>query len=193
MSQIPVVYLLVSGMRRFAGTLLVIASNVHSIGYIYQWTIDHTFSKNVRMSPHIWAFVALVTVDLICLFSIPFFRRRAYNFFYCSHVVLFVLFLPAIHAHQPGVWPYVIAAAGIISLDYLIRFMKTCVFNARIRPIPDLMLTRIEVPQLNAGWRAGQHVRLRVLSSAMGWFSWAESHPFTIATATKTPEGMVLL
>jgi FAD-binding domain len=98
-----------------------------------------------------------------------------------------------IHAHQPGVWPYVIAAAGIISLDYLIRFMKTCVFNARIRPIPDLMLTRIEVPQLNAGWRAGQHVRLRVLSSAMGWFGWAESHPFTIATATKTPEGMVLL
>lgn len=210
MSQIPVVYLLATKnnilgiflglgyeklnyIHRFAGTLLVIASNVHSIGYIYQWTIDHTFSKNIRMSPHIWAFVALVTVDLLYLFSIPFFRRRAYNFFYCSHVVLFVLFLPAIHAHQPGVWPYVIAAAGIISLDYLIRFMKTRVFNARIRPIPDLMLTRIEVPQLNAGWRAGQHVRLRVLSSAMGWFGWAESHPFTIATAAKTPEGMVLL
>lgn len=210
MSQIPVVYLLATKnnilgiflglgyeklnyIHRFAGTLLVIASNVHSLGYIYQWTINHTFSKNIRMPAHIWAFVALVSVDLIYLFSIPFFRRRAYNLFYCSHVVFFILFLPAVHAHQPGIWPYVIAAAGIISLDYLIRLMKTRVYNARIRPLPDLTLTRIEVPQLNAGWRAGQHVRLRVLSSAMGWIGWAESHPFTIATAAKTPEGMVLL
>lgn len=210
MSQIPVVYLLATKnnilgifiglgyeklnyIHRFAGTLLVIASNVHSLGYIYLWTINHTFATNIRIPAHIWAFVALVCVDLIYLFSIPFFRRKAYSLFYCSHVALFILFLPALHAHQPGVWPYVIAAAGIISLDYLIRLMKTRVFNARIRPIPNLMLTRIEVPQLNAGWRAGQHVRLRVLSSAMGWFGWAESHPFTIATAAKTPEGMVLL
>lgn len=210
MSQIPVVYLLATknnllGMflglgyeklnyiHRFAGILLVIASNVHSLGYIYLWTINHTFAKNIREPAHIWAFVALTTVDLIYLFSIPFFRRRAYNVFYCSHVVFFIFFLPALHAHQPGVWPYVVAAAGIISFDYLLRFMKTRVFYARIRPIPDLMLTRIEVPQLNAGWRAGQHVRIRVLSSAMGWIGWAESHPFTIATAAKTPEGMVLL
>jgi predicted ferric reductase len=210
MSQIPIVYLLATKnnilgifiglgyeklnyIHRFAGTLLVIASNLHSLGYIYQWTIDHTFSTNIRMPARIWAFVALATVDLMCLFSMPFFRRRAYNLFYFSHVVLFILFLPAVHAHVPSIWPYVIAAAGIISLDYLIRLMKTRVYDARIRPIPDLMLTRIEIPQLNAGWRAGQHVRLRVLSSAMGWIGWAESHPFTIATAAKTPEGMVLL
>ncbi|KAG2138380.1 hypothetical protein DEU56DRAFT_912539 [Suillus clintonianus] len=210
MSQTPVVYLLgtknnllgifvgvgyekLNYIHRYAGILLVIASNAHSLGYIYLWAITQTFSTNIREPAHIWAFVALITVDLIYLFSIPFFRRRAYNVFYCSHVALFILFLPALHAHQPGVWPYVIAAAGIISLDYLIRFMKTRMYNARIRPIPDLMLTRIEIPQLNAGWRAGQHVRLRVLSSAMGWFGWAESHPFTIATAAKTPEGMVLL
>ncbi|KAG2040684.1 ferric reductase like transmembrane component-domain-containing protein [Suillus americanus] len=209
-SQIPIVYLLATKnnilgiflglgyeklnyIHRFAGTLLVIASNVHSLGYIYEWTINHTFSKNIRTPARIWALVALITVDLIYLFSIPFFRRRAYNLFYFSHVVFFILFLPAVHGHVPSVWPYVIATAGIISLDYLMRSMKTRVFNARIRPIPGLMLTRIEVPQLNAGWRAGQHVRLRVLSSAMGWIGWAESHPFTIATAAKSPEGMVLL
>ncbi|KAG1732109.1 ferric reductase like transmembrane component-domain-containing protein [Suillus lakei] len=197
MSQIPVVYLLATknnllGMflglgyeklnyiHRFAGILLVIASNVHSLGYICLWTINHTFAKNIREPAHIWAFVALTTVDLIYLFSIPFFRRRAYNVFYCSHVVFFIFFLPALHAHQPGVWPYVVAAAGIISFDYLLRFMKTRVFNARIRPIPDLMLTRIEVPQLNAGWRAGQHVRIPL------------TH-LLLLPAAKTPEGMVLM
>lgn len=210
MSQIPVVYLLATknnllGMfvglgyeklnyiHRYAGTLLVIASNVHSLGYIYEWTLNHTFSKYIRTPAIIWAFVALISVDLIYLFSLPFFRRRAYNVFYGSHIVFFILFLPAVHGHQPGVWPYVVTAGGVISLDYLIRLMKTRVYNARIRPIPDLMLTRIEVPQLNAGWRAGQHVRIRILSSAMGWIGWAESHPFTIATAAKTPEGLVLL
>ncbi len=38
-------------------------------------------------------------------------------------------------------------------------------------------MTRVEIPSLNAGWRAGQHVRLRVLSTAMGWASWLEVHP----------------
>jgi ferric-chelate reductase len=160
----------------------------------------------------IWGFVAVISLDLLYIFSIQFFRQRAYNFFYGSHVVFFILFLPAVspylyavlpsseinmyvqvHGHQSSVAPYVIAAAAFFGLDHIVRIMKTRVYNARIRPIPDLMLTRIEIPQLNAGWRAGQHVRIRVLSSAMGWIGWAESHPFTIATAAKTPEGMVIL
>lgn len=54
-------------------------------------------------------------------------------------------------------------------------------------------MTRVEVPSLNAGWRAGQHVRLRVLSSSMGWLGWSEVHPFTIANTTRSPEGMILM
>ncbi|KAG1740478.1 uncharacterized protein EDB91DRAFT_1248362 [Suillus paluster] len=192
MSQIPVVYLLATknnllGMfvglgyeklnyiHRYAGTLLVVASNVHSLGYIYQWTIDHTFSKYVRTPEIIWAFVALISLDLLFLFSLHSSDDGRTMYSTGSHIVFFILFLPAVHGHQPSVWPYVIAAGGAIGLDYLIRLMKT------------------RVPQLNAGWRAGQHVRIRILSSAMGWIGWAESHPFTIATAAKTPEGMVLL
>jgi len=53
--------------------------------------------------------------------------------------------------------------------------------------------TRIEVPQINAGWRAGQHVRIRVLSTAMGITGWAESHPFTIASVSGGAEGLVLM
>ncbi|OAX40394.1 hypothetical protein K503DRAFT_687604 [Rhizopogon vinicolor AM-OR11-026] len=211
MSQIPIVYLLATknnllGMligvgyeklnyiHRFAGIILVVASNVHSIGYIYEWTLDGTISDRIRHDPMVqWAFVTLISVDILYIFSLPFFRRRAYNVFYGSHVVFFILFLLAVYGHQRSVFPYVIAAAGIFGLDLLIRLIKTRVYNARIRPIPDLMLTRIEIPQLNAGWRAGQHVRIRVLSSGLGWFGWAESHPFTIATAAKTPEGMILL
>ena len=70
---------------------------------------------------------------------------------------------------------------------------KTRVATAHLRALPELGITRLEIPTLNAGWRAGQHVRLRVLSMAMGWTGCLEVHPFTIASVSKTEEGMVLL
>ena len=53
----------------------------------------------------------------------------------------------------------------------------------------------MRVPSLNAGWRAGQFVRLRVLSGRMGWYRWSEAHPYTIATACEGSgaEGMTLM
>ena len=41
---------------------------------------------------------------------------------------------------------------------------------------------RLTIATLSAGWRAGQHVRVKVLAAGMGWWGWAESHPFTIAS-----------
>ena len=52
-------------------------------------------------------------------------------------------------------------------------------------------MTRIEVPHLNAGWRPGQHVRLRVLSTGLGVLGWAEVHPFTIASVSG--DGLTLM
>ena len=68
--------------------------------------------------------------------------------------------------------------------------------------MPSLSSTRIEVPSLNSGWRAGQHVRIRIFSSSLGWLGWTESHPFTIASApvisskqgrTVGEEGLILI
>ena len=88
---------------------------------------------------------------------------------------------------------YIIAGGGLYALDHLLRLCKTRLCSARIRPLPELDTTRIEVPHVNAGWRAGQHVRIRVLTTGMGWFGWAEAHPFTIASVSEGPEGMVLM
>ena len=73
------------------------------------------------------------------------------------------------------------------------RLVKLRICTARIRPLPELSTTRIEIPKVNAGWRAGQHIRIRVLSSGMGVFGWTENHPFTIASLSKTEEGLVLM
>ena len=95
--------------------------------------------------------------------------------------------------HNANCIPYVIVASVFYGLDHLARAIKTRITTATLRPIPELGLTRIEMPTINAGWRAGQHVRLRVLSTAMGLWGMTEVHPFTIASVSKTEEGLVLL
>jgi len=78
----------------------------------------------------------------------------------------------------------VLATAGIFGLDYVLRFLKTRIVTATIRPLPELDLTRIEVLNINSGWRAGQHMRVRILTNGLGWFGWSEMHPFTIASVS---------
>jgi ferric-chelate reductase len=95
--------------------------------------------------------------------------------------------------HSAQCIPYIVVASVFYGLDHLVRVIKTRVTTATLRPIPELGLTRVEMPTINAGWRAGQHVRLRVLSTAMGFWGMTEVHPFTIASVSQTEEGLVLL
>jgi ferric-chelate reductase len=86
-----------------------------------------------------------------------------------------------------------LVVVGIFAADHVLRVLKTRIATATISPVPELDVTRIEIPSLNAGWRAGQHVRIRVLSFGMGWLGWHEVHPFTIASVDKGGEGVVLM
>lgn len=76
------------------------------------------------------------------------------------------------------------------------RLLKSTIVSATITALPELQCTRVEIPYLTRGWRAGQHVRIRALSaSKMGLFgSVMEVHPFTIASVSENAggEGLVL-
>ncbi|KAK7039203.1 hypothetical protein VNI00_010108 [Paramarasmius palmivorus] len=180
-------------MHRFVGRLLIISINVHSLHYIYAWCMKGSFSHNISRPSMYWGLIALICMNSLYFFSLTFFRSRFYAFFITSHILSFSLLLPATVLHRSACFPYVLAALALYGLDILIRVAKTKIATARLRVIPELGITRIEVPEINAGWRAGQHVRLRVCSTGMGIFGWTEVHPFTIASCQKTPEGMVLM
>src|SRR5438270_586785 len=95
--------------------------------------------------------------------------------------------------HRPVTLPYILASAAVYLLDGFLRLAKSRITFAYIHPLPELDVTRVEIPSINGGWRAGQHIRLRVLTLQMGRLAWTETHPFTIASASHCPEGMVLL
>ena len=95
--------------------------------------------------------------------------------------------------HRSACIPYAVAGAAVYGLDHMMRVVKTRFATATLQTIPELGLTRVDISSLKTGWRPGQHVRLRVLSTAMGFWGMTEVHPFTIASATDTEEGLVLM
>lgn len=209
-SQIPFVYIFASKnnlvgalvgvgyeklnyLHRLIGRLLVVGANVHAIGYVYKWSLAGQLSTELAQPYIRWAFVALVCVDLLGFGSLQFVRSKSYNLFIITHVLGSFVFLFAVCYHSHACIPYIAVASAFYGLDHLIRLVKTRITTATLRPIPELGLTRVEIPSLNSGWRAGQHVRLRVLSTGMGFFGLTEVHPFTIANVERTEEGMVLM
>ncbi|KAJ2974185.1 hypothetical protein NUW54_g11930 [Trametes sanguinea] len=123
-------------LHRFAGRLLVLAVNVHAIGYFYSWCIAGTFASHFAKTDIKWAFVALIAVDILALLSTDMFRQKFYNaIFIPSHVISVIILLVAVCFHT--------ATASRVAI-------------ARLRPLPDLGMTRVEIPSINSGWRAGQ-------------------------------------
>ncbi|KAI6044551.1 hypothetical protein EDC04DRAFT_2889625 [Pisolithus marmoratus] len=209
-SQIPFVYVFASKnnvvgalvglgyeklnyLHRLVGRLVVIGANVHALGYVFKWSIAGKLSTELARPFIRWGLVALVCFDLLGMGSTQFVRSKSYNFFIITHLLGSFVFLFAACYHRPACAPYVAVACVFYGLDHLIRLAKTRITAATLFPIPELGLTRVEIPSLNSGWRAGQHIRLRVLSTGMGLFGLTEVHPFTIANAERTEEGMVLM
>ncbi|KAG5640475.1 hypothetical protein DXG03_008380 [Asterophora parasitica] len=180
-------------LHRFVGRLVVIAANIHSLGYIYKWSIAGTFRQQISHPFSTWGLVAVIALDFMWLFSLSFFRTRFHNVMCTAHIIGIALVIPAIWLHMPSTIPWLTACLGLYGLDRVMRILKTRIATATIRPLPELNATRIEIPHINRGWRAGQHVRLRVLSFGPGWLRWMEVHPFTIASVSGTQEGLVLM
>ncbi|KAF8811101.1 hypothetical protein BYT27DRAFT_7221556 [Phlegmacium glaucopus] len=183
----------VNFIHRFAGRLVVLAANIHALYHFYIWSLAGTAARRFAQPHIIWGTVALACLDLIFFFSTQYWRQRAYNLFLTTHIIGFMLILPAAYLHKASMLPFIFACIGFFGFDHLMRIIKTRITTATIRPILELDSTRIEIPKYNAGWRAGQHVRLRVLSSGMGLLGWAEVHPFTIASVSRGQEGVVLI
>ncbi|PIL27018.1 transporter [Ganoderma sinense ZZ0214-1] len=99
--------------------------------------------------------------------------------------------------HMPAAIPYAIAGTVFYGLDRILRILKTRIVTATITTIPEMYSTQLAIPQINAGWRAGQFVRIRVLSGGSGVRGWLVSHPFTIACGGigegGAPYGLTLL
>ncbi|KAI4524965.1 hypothetical protein K525DRAFT_220344 [Schizophyllum commune Loenen D] len=180
-------------IHRFVGRLVVLAVNIHTLGYFYKWSIAGTFAASLQKPFIVWGLVATICMDVLFFLSTDYWRKNWYTIFLWSHIAAFIVLIPATYMHMPTFLPYIIAVCVIYGFDHLYRIIKTRFHTVTLRALPELGIVRMEVPQINTGWRAGQHMRVRVLSGGMGLYGWSEVHPFTIASAPNSHEGLVLL
>lgn len=119
---------------------------------------------------------------LILVTSVSWFRNRFYQIFLVSHVAGWISLVVALNFHVPDLArPYTVFVLVVYGVDLLCRFTKTRFGSASIASLPGGTVM-VQSHQLSTGWRAGQHVWLRVPSAAGLHRSW-ETHPFTIANA----------
>ncbi|KAF8347439.1 hypothetical protein F5887DRAFT_31662 [Amanita rubescens] len=170
-------------LHRYVGQLVILAANVHAIGYVYDYFSRGIVFARLQRASNIFGLTALGCFNIIFIFSTSFWRKKAYNVFAKIHILGFVTAVPAIYFHRPSTLPFIIAVCAVYYLNLVLRLAKTRIVTATIRPLSSFSATRIEIPRLNSGWHAGQHVRVRILSMQFGRLGWSESHPFTIASA----------
>ncbi|KIP02275.1 hypothetical protein PHLGIDRAFT_96160 [Phlebiopsis gigantea 11061_1 CR5-6] len=187
-------------LHRFSGRLMVIAVNIHALGYFYSWSLPNTasgttpptFNHQLFKPTHLTGFVALIAADVMFVTSLSWMRQRFHGTFKTLHVLGMIVFLIGCYLHAPQATAYLLIAVGIYLFDRLVRLLKTRYTTARVTALSELGMTRVEVLGTNAGWRAGQHVRVRVLERELGGptgLGMLECHPFTICSVSESPSG----
>jgi ferric-chelate reductase len=180
-------------LHRFIGRVVLVLVNAHALGFFYKWFIAKQFRENISQPKNSAGLVALICIDSLFFFSTKFWRQKAYTVFVTTHILSLTVLLFALSFHYEGARPWIYICALIYLFDICLRIAKTRMSIATIGTIDELGITRVEIPRINSGWRAGQHVRLRVVSSGMGLLGWTEIHPFTISSIADGPDGLVLL
>ncbi|KIO24635.1 hypothetical protein M407DRAFT_212299 [Tulasnella calospora MUT 4182] len=178
--------------HRWVGKMMFVSSMAHVVGYLVRWTAAGRLVSGSQRQPHGWA--AFAGLCLLSVISIPPIRKYSYGMFWHAHWMGYVMMIVGMVWHADDGWKWSVAASVIIIFDQICRLFKTSFTYATITAVPELGCTRVEVPHLTRGWRAGQHVRLRTVSTVMGAFDALEAHPMTIATVSESSgrEGVVL-
>jgi predicted ferric reductase len=194
-------------IHRFLGRIIVLGINLHALGYIYKWCQLSIFREKIADPHYTWGLVGLIAMDGLFFLSTQYMRKYFYRLFVFSHICCVLVLFPAVSVlhscrciesqlhqvwyHKPALIPWIGACIAIYVFDHLLRMVRTRLTIATLSPLSNLEVTRLECLDLNAGWRAGQHVRVRVLSMGMGILGCTEVHPFTIASSADG-QGLVL-
>ncbi|KZT58484.1 hypothetical protein CALCODRAFT_495000 [Calocera cornea HHB12733] len=94
---------------------------------------------------------------------------------------LYLGFLAWLNHHTHHAKPWIISGLAIYACDLVARMMRMRYKTAYLEPVGDQM-TLVHIPHAAGRWRAGQHVRLRlVLGTRI-----LQAHPLTIINSAPT-------
>ncbi|GAA6052042.1 hypothetical protein JCM3770_002336 [Rhodotorula araucariae] len=163
-------------LHRVAGRLCILGGLLHTLFFLLKSPL------NWNSSVHVSGLVCTIASVLILVTSLSYFRNRFYQIFLASHIAGWISLIVALNFHVPDLArPYTVFVLTVYGIDVVCRLAKTRLGRASIVSLPG-QVTMVQSHALSTGWRAGQHVWLRVPAAAGVHRGW-ETHPFTIANA----------
>jgi hypothetical protein len=216
-TQVPLVYLLASKssiigyiigssherlnwLHRWVSRTLLITVTVHGFFFWAEWVRADFVTFELAMMPVVkyglGAWAVLVWTFFTSLAPL---RRIAYEFFVLQHIISGAIFLWLLYVHVPSYAQYNIwVAIAALSFDRMLRFCvllrrnfrftnMECNGTQRVGHQVELRatcgdITVVTVKDVHFPWKPGQHLYLWI-----PFLGPLESHPFTIASAYKTP------
>lgn len=181
--------------HRWLAYLCLFCALVHAIPFYIQpvWDDDgmSVFRKLFPRNMIIYGtgIACLVPLAWLCVFSIPFFRRLAYEVFVALHIPVAMVFIAVMFWHTKNFlmsWSYLESSVAIWVLCYLTRLLKlnwTKPWRSSFLVGDEAAVTlmaenaiKITIPT-QMRWKPGQHVYLRMPAMSI-----LDNHPFTISS-----------
>ncbi|CAE6454091.1 unnamed protein product [Rhizoctonia solani] len=165
-------------VHRWSGRLLFLMATIHGSLWINNRIRngqDNLLRTGLKEREGQAAYGLLCMIVLLSLRPV---RVYAYQFFYAFHVLGYVAFFIMICYHTPYAEPWIYPPIAFWGLDLLLRLVRFRIKDAYATAV-DQQMTIVRIPDIQGGWLAGQHVRLRVFFNGRPF----ESHPLTILNA----------
>lgn len=182
--------------HRWAGYICLFLSLIHTVPFYIQpvWT-DDGMDVFQRLFPggsgviYGTGIACLVPLVWLCVGSLPFIRRIAYELFVVLHVPVGAVYLALLVWHTKNFlmsWSYIWASIGIWVVCYIMRFFKLnwikpwrysfLVGDEAAITLMSENAIKVTIPT-QMRWKPGQFVYLR-----MPGISLFENHPFTVSS-----------
>ncbi|KAL0060941.1 ferric-chelate reductase Frp1 [Marasmius tenuissimus] len=201
-AQLPVVFLF-GTKNSILSFLLGPGHGYEKLNYIHRWSgrgiflaavihgslwIQNHLRYNLPILGQQKETSGVAALGVLCglvLLSLRPVRRWGYEVFFVLHVLAYVAFFVTVCYHTIYAPPWIFPPLAFYGFDMLLRLLKYRIKDATLEAV-DSQLTLIRIPYCDAGWQAGQHVRLRVFFSGRVF----ESHSLSIMNAPPSISAM---
>ncbi|WVQ79682.1 hypothetical protein IAT38_001782 [Cryptococcus sp. DSM 104549] len=114
-------------IHRAAGNLCLLGVWIHAAGH---WSLTHGWNEAAwhRTISH-WGFTGIFSITLLALISLPWFRRRMFEFFLVMHIVLVALMLAAFVMHWRAMDVWIYPGVGLWAADRILRVVRMVYYN----------------------------------------------------------------
>lgn len=122
-------------IHRWSGRLIWVWSTVHTVTFAIQLNGDINPYGNTLLTDvwqyyrFNWGVVAYIALTITICFSFNPLRNRYYEFFYCSHVVLSILFLVGCIIHYEPLWAWSVIGLALWGAERAARLSTWLWFN----------------------------------------------------------------